>query len=74
MRFRLALQRATRRAVQIHQRESAALLARTAMETCIVGLWCLNEPNAVRQPRESEIKVAPTLLNSMSSAGSSLSQ
>ncbi|WP_018790397.1 hypothetical protein [Salinispora arenicola] len=37
MRFRLALQRATRRAVQIHQRESAALLARTAMETCIVG-------------------------------------
>ncbi|MFI5851533.1 hypothetical protein ACIA7R_27500 [Micromonospora chalcea] len=65
----LALQRATRRAVQTHQRESAPLLARTAMETCIVGLWCLHDPDAVRKLRESEIKVAPSLLTFMSSAG-----
>ncbi|MFF0123830.1 hypothetical protein ACFYP7_31630 [Micromonospora arida] len=65
----LALQRATRRAVQTHQRESAPLLARTAMETCIVGLWCLHDPNAVRKLRESEIKVVPSLLTFMSSAG-----
>ncbi|SBT40857.1 hypothetical protein GA0070621_1076 [Micromonospora narathiwatensis] len=65
----LALQRATRRAVQTHQRESAPLLARTAMETCIVGLRCLHDPNAVRKLRESEIKVAPTLLTFMSSTG-----
>lgn len=65
----LALQRATRRAVQTHQRESAPLLARTAMETCIVGLWCLHDPDAARKIRESEIKVAPSLLTFMSSAG-----
>ncbi|MEU3455300.1 hypothetical protein ABZ671_17140 [Micromonospora sp. NPDC006766] len=65
----LALQRATHRAVQTHQRESAALLARTAMETCIVGLWCLHDSNAVRKFRESEIKVAPALLTFVSSAG-----
>jgi hypothetical protein len=65
----LALQRATRRAVQTRQRESAALLARTAMETCIFGLWCLHDPDAVRKIRESEIKIAPTLLTFLSHAG-----
>lgn len=65
----LALQRATRRAVQTHQRESAPLLARTAMETCIIGLWCLHDPDAARKLRESEIQVVPSLLTFMSSAG-----
>ncbi|MFV2125231.1 hypothetical protein ACFHWS_11870 [Micromonospora sp. LOL_013] len=39
------------------------------METCIVGLWCLHGPDAVRKLRESEIKIAPTLLTFMSSTG-----
>lgn len=65
----LALQHETRRAVQTHQRESAPLLARTAMETCIVGLWCLHDPHAVRKLRASEIKIAPAMLTFMSSAG-----
>lgn len=33
----LRLQRETRRAVRTRQREAAALLARTSMETCILG-------------------------------------
>src|SRR5437867_5714754 len=38
----LSLQHETRRAVRTRQREAAALLARTSMETCILGLWCLH--------------------------------
>ncbi|WP_018588672.1 hypothetical protein [Salinispora arenicola] len=61
----LALQRDTRRAVQLRQREAAALLARTAMETCVVGLWCLHTPDAVHKLRQAEVRVAPALLTFM---------
>ncbi|WP_018909369.1 hypothetical protein [Salinispora arenicola] len=62
----LALQRDTRRAVQTRQREAAALLARTAMETCVVGLWCLHAPDAVHKLRQAEVRVAPALLTFLS--------
>jgi hypothetical protein len=63
----LWLQRETRRAVRTRQREAAALLARTSMETCILGLWCLHHPDAATKLRLSEIKTAPAMLSFLSS-------
>ena len=65
----LWLQRETRRAVRTRQREASALLARTSMETCILGLWCLHAPDAVSKLRAAEIKTAPNLLTFVSSTG-----
>jgi len=65
----LSLQHQTRRAVRTRQREAAALLARTSMETCILGLWCLHNTEAVRRLRAAEIKAAPTMLTFLSSIG-----
>ncbi|MFJ8685478.1 hypothetical protein [Micromonospora wenchangensis] len=65
----LWLQRETRRAVRIRQREAAALLARTSMETCILGLWCLHNPAAASKVRTSAIKTAPAMLTFLSSTG-----
>ena len=63
------LQHETRRAVRTRQRESAALLARTSLEACILGLWCLDHPDAAGKLRASEIKTAPATLTFLSSAG-----
>ncbi|MEW2477314.1 hypothetical protein AB0875_26335 [Micromonospora gifhornensis] len=65
----LWLQRETRRAVRTRQREAAALLARTSMETCILGLWCLHNPAASGKLRTSEIKTASGMLTFLSSTG-----
>lgn len=65
----LWLQRETRRAVRTRQREAAALLARTSMETCILGLWCLHNPDASSKLRNSAIKTAPAMLSFLSSTG-----
>lgn len=65
----LWLQHETRRAVRTRQREAAALVARTAMETCILGLWCLHDPDAARKLRMSEVKAAPAMLTFLSSTG-----
>ncbi|WP_426502991.1 hypothetical protein ACPPVO_35940 [Dactylosporangium sp. McL0621] len=58
----LRLQHDTRRVVQMRQHEAAAQLARTAVETCILGLWCLYTPNARDKIRGDELKAAPSLL------------
>jgi hypothetical protein len=65
----LALQRATRRAVRNRDREGAALLARTSMETCILGLWCVHIPEAADRLRAAELKVAPAMLTFVSYTG-----
>jgi hypothetical protein len=65
----LSLQHETRRAVRTRQRVAAALLARTSMETCILGLWCLHNPDAASKLRTSEIKTAPAMLTFLSSTG-----
>ncbi|WP_433393047.1 hypothetical protein [Micromonospora sp. KLBMP9576] len=65
----LWLQRETHRAVRTRQREAAALLARTSMETCILGLWCLHNPAAASKLRTSELKTAPAMLTFLSSTG-----
>jgi hypothetical protein len=65
----LSLQHDTRRAVRGRHREAAALLARTSMETCILGLWCLYNPDAATKLRLSEIRTAPAMLSFLSSAG-----
>ncbi len=65
----LFLQRETRRAVRTRQREAAALLARTGIETCILGLWCLLIPGAAAKLRASEYKTAAGMLTFLSSTG-----
>ncbi|GAA1810850.1 hypothetical protein GCM10009682_35550 [Luedemannella flava] len=65
----LSLQRETRRAVRWRQREAAALLARTSLETCVLGLWCLHNPDAAAMLRASEIRAASTMLTFLSAAG-----
>jgi hypothetical protein len=65
----LFLQRETRRAVQTRQREAAALLARTGIETCILGLWCLYVPGAAAKLRASEYKTGAAMLTFLSGTG-----
>src|SRR4051812_45141854 len=65
----LFLQRETRRAVRTRQREAAALVARTGIETCILGLWCLYVPDAASRLRASEYKTAAAMLTFLSSTG-----
>ena len=65
----LWLQRETRRAVRTRQREAAAQLARTCVETSILGLWCLQSPDAASTMRVSELKRAPAMLTFLSGAG-----
>lgn len=62
-------QRETRRAVRGRQWEAAALSARTSMETCILGLWCLHHPDAATKLRPSEIRTTPAMLSFLSSTG-----
>ena len=45
----LELQHRVRVSSVLRQYEAAALLARTAIDTCIVGIWCLVEPGAVQR-------------------------
>jgi hypothetical protein len=45
----LHLQRLTRRAARYRQREEAALLARTAIDNALVGLYCLHNDDSVRK-------------------------
>ncbi|WP_233413887.1 hypothetical protein [Nucisporomicrobium flavum] len=65
----LFLQRETRRAVRMRQREAAALLARTGIETCILGLWCLLIPGAAAKLRASEFKTGAAMLTFLSGTG-----
>lgn len=52
----LWLQRQTRRAVRGRHREAAIMLARTCVETLLLGLYCLREPDAVTQMHAANIK------------------
>lgn len=52
----LWLQRATRSAARWRQVDAAALLARTAVECCIVGLYCAHEPTAVDDVNADNVK------------------
>jgi hypothetical protein len=65
----LFLQRETRRAVRMRQREASALLARTGIETCILGLWCLLIPGAAAKLRASEYRTGAAMLTFLSSTG-----
>lgn len=58
----LHLQKETRRAVRSRQDESATMLARTAIETLITGLYCVHEPTApARLQGEAMRQLAPML-------------
>lgn len=52
----LWLQRQTRRAVRGRHREAAIMLARSCVETLLLGLYCLHEPRAVSQLHSSNVK------------------
>lgn len=52
----LDLQKQTRRAVRGRQREAAALLARSSLEACFMGLYCLRTADAVPRLREANLK------------------
>ncbi|WP_437773511.1 hypothetical protein [Arthrobacter sp. KNU40] len=52
----LWLQRETRRLTRGGHREAAAVLSRAALETCILGLYCLCADDAVRGLRANELQ------------------
>ena len=58
----LYLQEATRRAVRSHQDEAATMLARVAIETYIIGMYCLYEPGAVARLQSGGLKMLRTML------------
>ena len=45
------LEKQTRRSSRLHQHESAVLLARTSIDTCITGMFCLFVPDAIKRMR-----------------------
>jgi aminoglycoside phosphotransferase (APT) family kinase protein len=65
----LFLQRQTRRAVRWRQREAAALLARSAAETCIVGLYSLHADDATKAFAAKDAAVLPRLFDILGAAG-----
>jgi len=65
----LWLQGQTRRASRGRHRESAVLLARSSLETCILGLYCLHCPDAVADLRAANIKAGGKMLAVLGTAG-----
>jgi hypothetical protein len=52
----LSLQQQIRRAARTRQREAAVLLARSSLESCILGIYCLHKNDAVERLRAANIK------------------
>ncbi len=52
----LWLQRKTRSAVRLRQREASAMLARASIETLFLGMYCLREPDAIGQLHAGNLK------------------
>ncbi len=65
----LFLQRQARRAVRWRQREAAALLARSAAETCIAGLYSLHTDDATKAFAAKDAAVLPRLFDLLVAAG-----
>jgi hypothetical protein len=65
----LFLQRQVRRAVRWRQREAAALLARSAAETCIVGLYALHTDEAAKALAAKDAAYLPRFLEFLVTAG-----
>lgn len=64
----LWLQRETRRAARWRQSEAVALLARTSIETCLTGMYCLYAVDPVRQLRGDNAKSLGRMLGYLISA------
>jgi hypothetical protein len=65
----LYLQRDAHRAVRWRQSEAAALLARSAVETCILGLYCLLSDDAPNALKARDGKAARSALTLFVAAG-----
>lgn len=64
----LDLQRQVRRAARGRHREAAALLARSAVETCILGQYCLHSNDAPKALKARDAKVLrPAMANFVAS-------
>jgi hypothetical protein len=58
----LYLQKLTRRQARFRQTEAAVLLTRSAVDTCIVGLYCLHVPNALDRLNANNTKSLERLI------------
>jgi hypothetical protein len=65
----LWLQKQTRRAACSRQREAAALLARSALEACILGLYCLHAEDPVADLRAAYLKATGQMLDYLTADG-----
>jgi hypothetical protein len=65
----LWLQRETRRAARWRQSEAVALLARTSIETCLTGMYCLYAVDPVQQLRGDNAKSLGRILGYLVSDG-----
>lgn len=64
----LWLQRQTRRAVRSRHREASVLLARASAETCILGMYCLTEPTAVKELEAAGVRTVRDMFGYMADA------
>jgi hypothetical protein len=65
----LYLQREVRRSVRVRHREAAALLARTSVETCLIGLFCLASPEAAPRLHAAGMRLVAKLIRPVADAG-----
>ncbi len=65
----LWLQRQTRRAVRGRHREASVMLARSSVETCILGLYCLHEDGAVAHLQAANIKAMRDVVHYLNDTG-----
>jgi hypothetical protein len=65
----LWLQRQTRRAVRGRHREASVMLARSSIEACILGLYCLHEDGAVAHLQAANIKALRDVVHYLSDTG-----
>lgn len=54
----LYLQKQTRRAARFRMPDAAVQMARSSLEACLVGLYCLQTDDAIQRLREANIKAA----------------
>jgi hypothetical protein len=65
----LDLQRQIRRSSKLRQSEGAALLARTAIDTCITGMFCLHVPEAISRLKADNSKSASNMMRFLLATG-----
>jgi hypothetical protein len=65
----LWLQRQTRRAVRGRHRDAAVLLARSSVESCVLGFYCLHQADAPAQLNAANLKALRDMLRYLEDLG-----